>query len=112
MRNRDYFSYSLIEYLLMGRQDALNGINKDVKDMIKALKGMSEDYIIDRVKNYLIGFELGTLQCYLSDMRLSSVFDEESCTLTFDRDVLPDEEQKERALSQARQLLVRYGRRK
>lgn len=107
---RDYFSYSLKEYILLGRSDAINGYGKCVKSIIRTLKNMEEDYIIDRVKNYLIGFELGTIEVYLKDMRLYPNFDFDNCTLTFDRDILPNDEQRKSALEETHQLLRRFGK--
>lgn len=109
MNRRDYLTYSLREYILLGRLDAINGYKKDIKKIIKTIRGMGEKYTLDRVINYLLGFELGTIEVYLLDMKESAIFNAENCTLIYDNEVLPNEEQKSNAKEEAQKLVRHHG---
>lgn len=104
---RDYISFSLNEFILLGRKDALTEGKRDTTNLISGLSSHSKAYIIKRLKNYLLGYRMGIVEISLINARKTPLFDKEKCVLITSQNKLPNREMKQIVKEEAKNLVLR-----
>lgn len=76
---REYITYSTNEFTLIGRADALLDSKKLIDEILDELLPIySKEVIIERLKNYLIGYRIGLLESDFIRKGIYGSFDCES----------------------------------
>lgn len=78
---RDYISYSIDEFLLLGRKDALENGKRDSFNIIDSLLKVDKYYCLERLKNYLLGYRIGIVELSLLNVHEKPTFDMTNMTL-------------------------------
>lgn len=77
--NRDYIANSSKEFTLIGRADALADSKKLIDQILDELLPIyNKEVVIERLKNYLIGYRIGLLESEFLKKGIYGSFDWES----------------------------------
>lgn len=84
---REYLNYSIDEFFILGKTDALNYVIKDLNGLVNELnKVIGEDEIIKRIVSYLLGHKIGTLLAAFNRCENSVTYNRETSSFTYNNE--------------------------
>jgi len=103
---RDYITFSLREFILLGRKDALTYRKRDSYKIIDSLEIKDRNYCLARLKNYLIGYRIGIVELSLKNIHEKPIFDKNNCVLKSKSGTLPNTNLEQLVDIEAKRLIL------
>lgn len=73
---REFSTYDINEFMLIGRTDALTDSKKQIDLLLDEISPLyNKEGILERLKNYLLGYRIGTLERTLKEKGIHGEFD-------------------------------------